>query len=417
MTSSASNHDQYIRECIAACQSGFSLPQEFYLDPAIYLADIDRIWRRGWLFVGFTCQIPNQGDYVTFQLHHDSIILVRSEQDQLAAFHNLCRHRGSLICDGSQGTTKRFVCPYHQWTYGLDGELLSCRGMQPEPDKDRLGLAKIHVRELAGMIFVCLADDPPDFAPADQLISPLATPQGFEQARIAKMIDYEVAANWKLVWENNRECYHCNVNHPQYIKANFDIYDQGDLTERISGKLQAQLAKSEASQQATGIAVTHSSAGIAPFPDAENDLWYSANRTVLAEGFCSESMDGSQIAPLMGAYSDVNVGTLRIRTMPNMWNHSSCDHGVTSRLLPLGPERTQVRVMWLVDEQAVEGVDYELESLLPFWKLTSEQDWELCERAQKGVRSSQYRPGPYSTSKEYNVDAFVRWYLQKMSGH
>ena len=116
----------------------------------------------------------------------------------------------------------------------------------------------------------------------------------------------------------------------------------------------------------------------------------------------------------MGDYASAEVGTLRIRTMPNMWNHSSCDHGVTSRLLPLGPEKTQVRVYWLVDERAVEGKDYELGDLLPFWQVTSEQDWELCERVQQGVRSSQYRPGPLAITKESNVNAFLRWYIHQL---
>ena len=126
-------------------------------------------------------------------------------------------------------------------------------------------------------------------------------------------------------------------------------------------------------------------------------------------------MDGRQAAPLMGDYTDADVGTLRVRTLPNMWHHASCDHAVTTRLLPAGLQRTAVRVTWLVHRDAVEGRDYRLEDIMPFWQLTSEQDWELCEKAQKGVNSSHYVPGPFSTYKEYNVDAFVRWCLQQLS--
>ena len=154
---------------------------------------------------------------------------------------------------------------------------------------------------------------------------------------------------------------------------------------------------------------------MAPFPDPDRGIWYSANRTPLVEGYVSESMDGSQVAPLMGDYTDADVGTLRMRTMPNMWLHASCDHAVTTRLLPAGPQCTKVRVTWLVDEEAVEGRDYELDRLMPFWQLTSEQDWELCERVQRGVSSSRYVPGPLSKYKEYNVDAFIRWYLKELS--
>ena len=149
------------------------------------------------------------------------------------------------------------------------------------------------------------------------------------------------------------------------------------------------------------------------FPDAERNIWFAANRTPLIEGYVSESMDGRQVAPLMGDYPDSEVGTLRVRTLPNFWNHSSCDHGVSTRLLPLGPQKTAVRVWWLVDEHAQEGRDYDLAKLMPFWQLTSEQDWEICERQQRGVNTSAYQPGPYSTYKEYNVEGFVRWYLKK----
>jgi Rieske 2Fe-2S family protein len=150
------------------------------------------------------------------------------------------------------------------------------------------------------------------------------------------------------------------------------------------------------------------------FPDAERDIWFSANRTPLVEGWVSESMDGKQVAPLMGDYTAPDVGTLRMRTLPNFWNHSSCDHAVSTRLLPVGPQLTSVQVTWLTDEKEIEGRDYELSQVLPFWQLTSEQDWEICENQQRGVNSSAYKPGPYSTFKEYNVESFVRWYLKKL---
>jgi len=217
------------------------------------------------------------------------------------------------------------------------------------------------------------------------------------------------------VWENNRECYHCNVNHPQYIKANFDHYNTDDTAARTQTDIDAATARSQQKWLASGLAVTHKMTGMATFPDADRNLWYSANRTALVDGYLSETMDGRQVAPLMGDYPDADVGTLRMRTMPNFWNHSSCDHVVSTRLLPAGPQLTKVRVIWLVEENAVEGRDYDLDKIMPFWQLTSEQDWELCARAQRGVNSSRYEPGPYSTHKEYNVDSFVRWYLKQLA--
>jgi Rieske 2Fe-2S family protein len=268
---------------------------------------------------------------------------------------------------------------------------------------------------LEGLIFVSLSDEPPDFDEAADSIAQLARPQGFERAKVAKIVDYEIAANWKLVWENNRECYHCNVNHPQYIKANFDHYNRDDTSERTKVEIERAVARSDQKWAEAGLSVTHRQTGVALFPDADRDLWYAANRTSLVDGYLSESMDGRQVAPLMGDYTEPDVGTLRIRTMPNFWNHSSCDHAVSTRLLPAGPQRTLVQVTWLVDADAVEDQDYRLKDVMPFWQLTSEQDWKLCERAQRGINSSRYVPGPYSTFKEYNVDAFVRWYLTRLA--
>jgi len=244
------------------------------------------------------------------------------------------------------------------------------------------------------------------------VISALARTQGFAKAKVAKVVDYLVKANWKLVWENNRECYHCNVNHPQYIKANFDHYNADDTTPRIKAQIDAAVRRAEELPGLVDSAATHKDAGMTSFPDVENNIWYSANRTPLVDGYVSESMDGKNVAPLMGDYSELRCDTLRIRTLPNYWNHSSCDHAVSTRLLPVGPQLTSVRVWWLVDAKAVEGRDFDLAKLMPFWQLTSEQDWEICERQQRGVNSSAYSPGPYSKYKEYNVDAFVRWYMK-----
>jgi Rieske 2Fe-2S family protein len=286
--------------------------------------------------------------------------------------------------------------------------------MQEDLNKSELGLVAAQLQELEGMLFVSLSDQPPDFEQAAALVRPCFRPQGLKQARVAKIVDYDVAANWKIIWENNRECYHCNVNHPQYTRANFDHYNADDTSDRIQAEIEEANRRSEEKWAREGLAVTHTSTGMAPFPDADQNLWYSANRTPLVDGYLSESMDGRQVAPLMGDYTDPDVGTLRMRTMPNFWNHSSCDHAVSTRILPAGPQRTLLRVTWLVHEDSEEGRDYKLEELMPFWQLTSEQDWELCERVQKGVQSSSYTPGPFSTYKEYNVDSFVRWYLQQL---
>src|SRR5713101_5412173 len=133
---------------IANHQAGCALQREFYRDEEIYRLDLERIWRRGWLFAGHSCEIPKPGDYFTLQVDTDSVVIIRSENGAIHGFHNICRHRGSLICDEPSGHAKKLVCPYHQWTYGLNGNLLACRGMPSELEKSQFHLKQVHLREL-----------------------------------------------------------------------------------------------------------------------------------------------------------------------------------------------------------------------------------------------------------------------------
>ena len=411
-----------VHRLVASYRPGYGLPRPFYTTPELYDLELDLFWRRGWLFAGHSAQAKAPGEWFTYDVGTDSAIVVRQEDGTLAAHHNLCRHRGSVIATEPCGKSRGFVCPYHQWSYGLDGTLKFCRGMQ-DFDKREYGLHPVAVEEMTGLIYISFAQDPPPFAPARALMQPVLAPQGLQRAKIAKVADYLIPANWKLVWENNRECVHCNVNHPQYIKANFDHYNEDDLTPEVSAHIARQTAKNDAQWRASGLAATHTDPGLTPFPDAEHGIWYSANRTILVEGWVTESVDGKRVcSKLMGDYRTLaangtdgeDVGTVRARTLPNFWNHSSCDHGVTTRLTPKGPRATEARMIWLVDEDAVEGRDYDLARMLPFWQLTAEQDWLICERQQKGVESHAYVPGPLSAYKEYNLDAFLRWYVNSL---
>jgi len=142
-------------------------------------------------------------------------------------------------------------------------------------------------------------------------------------------------------------------------------------------------------------------------------MW-SAHRTPLVEGFATESVDGTPLAPLMGDYPNYDVGVLRLRALPNFWCHASADHAVTTRLAPTAIDLTEVVVTWLVDAEAVEGRDYDLDKLINVWARTSEQDWALCERNQRGIRSPAYVPGPLSVRYEANVAAFHDWYRAKV---
>src|SRR5690349_3364066 len=162
-----------IADLAAQYRPGWSLPGPFYYDPEVYRCDINRIWRKGWLFAGHTCEIPKAGDYFLVEFDTDSIVIIRAEGGTIRAFHNVCRHRGSLICTEASGQVKKLVCPYHQWTYGLDGKLMACRGMPEEIEKHEFSLKPVTVHELEGLIYISLSESPSDPTPACGTIAPL----------------------------------------------------------------------------------------------------------------------------------------------------------------------------------------------------------------------------------------------------
>jgi glycine betaine catabolism A len=409
--------NEVLAAALAEHRDGHALPTAFTVDPAIHDLELERIWRRSWLLAALSIELPAPGDFVRFSLSDaDSLLIVRGRQGELHALHNTCRHRGMPVCEAQSGTVRRWVCPYHQWSYDLDGRLLGDGGGQLGLDAVAFGLGRAAVRELDGLVFVWLGSDEPDRSVnvAAAELAPALRAQGIASARVAHAIDYDVAADWKLVWENNRECWHCHAGHPEYIRANFDAAGAGPTgSERVRELAAARAADHAAVLGAHDAEVQrHDEPGLFAFPTGER--WWSSNRAPSAPGFVTESIDGLPVAPLMGEYSGHDIGTLRMRAVPNFWCHASADHAVLTRLLPDGPGRTRIRVSWLVDAEAQPERDYELDRLLPFWQLTSEQDWALCEANQRGVRNRAFRGGPYSPEREYNVLAFQRWYLQRM---
>jgi Rieske 2Fe-2S family protein len=400
---------------LAQHRAGCSLPRAFVIDPAIHQWELERIWRSSWLFAGLSVQARDRGDYFLLDVAGDSVVIVRDHDGELHALNNTCRHRGTRLCSQPEGHLRRLVCPYHQWSYGLDGRLLGAGGMEREPDAgfdlDSHGLHRAAVTEIGGLVFVWLGPDPGPIDQAARDFGRALAAQGLERGRVACLIDYVVAANWKLVWENNRECWHCHAGHPQYVKANFDAERD---TERNRARAAARSARHAAVLDGVGaVADDRQLTGLYRFPS--RGRWWSVNRTPTTEGFVTESLDGQPVAPLMGAYPDYDVGTLRLRAVPNFWCHASADHAVLTRLLPDGPERTLVRSHWIVDQDAIEGRDYDLDRLVPFWTMTNEQDWRLCEANHAGIRSPAYTPGPYSPAREYNVIEFDDWYLERVA--
>jgi glycine betaine monooxygenase A len=221
---------------------------------------------------------------------------------------------------------------------------------------------------------------------------------------VAVRHSYRVRANWKTLVENNRECYHCRVSHPEFCMSNYDLGLPGDT--RSDAGFDATLEQEYERWREAGLAPEEIS-----FPEGSP---YRVSRLPLKEGFLTESLDGGLVAPLMGDLEDPTTGSLRVITLPNFWAHANCDYAMTTRLLPAAPDLTDVEVCFLVREDAVEGVDYDPERVAAVWRATCEQDWELCENNFAGIRSVAYEPGPFSPVTESSVESFVRWYLDQL---
>jgi glycine betaine monooxygenase A len=394
-----------LADLLAGRQPGFSLPQEFYTGSELFRLDQERVFRRRWLFAGYTCQIPQPGDYFTFDIGDDSLIVIRDDAGEVRAHFNTCRHRGSRICAEPAGHLGKLICPYHQWVYDRDGRLANARWMEPDFDKSRYPLHHAHIRVLAGLIYVCLADKPPDFERARQAIEPFVRPHGLDRGKICFTQDYMIRANWKLLVENNRECYHCPGGHPEFCQVNFDVGMPGDP--RGGDDYQRTFQKMRTIWEGQGLAV-----GPVNFPDGE---WFRCARVPLREGHVTESLNGQPLAPLMGDLPARDLGSLRVINLPHAWFHFNSDNANGTQLIPVGPDLTQARLTWLVSADAVEGVDYDPRRVSEFWKITTEQDFALCENNHAGIRSSRYQPGPYSTIAEPGVEHFIDWYLRLLS--
>ena len=392
-------------DLVRSRRRGWSLEQPFYVDPLYFQLDLDRVFRTGWLFAGHTCQIKEPGDYFCYDIAQDSLIIIRGNDGKVRALFNVCRHRGSLICKAVKGHVKRLVCPYHQWTYDTDGSLIRNTWMPADFVNDDFNLKQAHVKTVAGLIYVSLAPVAPEFAPQDDLKGLLEF-HGLENAKVAYSETYDIAANWKLVIENQRECYHCPAKHKGYAKIQFDT--DVDNSENQS-EIEARWDESREKWAAMGLDVS-----LADHRYAMKRSWWRVNRTPFRKGCVSETVDGQPVAPLMGKFTDPDAGNARANTYPNFWLHGSSDHVHTMRVTPIDENTTRIQADWLVNETAEEGVDYSVERVIAFSKRVNEEDHEIAEDQAKGVMSSRYQPGPYSPVKEKLVEHFVAWYIEQI---
>jgi glycine betaine catabolism A len=399
MISQSDARDQMLA-ALKGRKHGHTLPREFYLDPEFHKIDMENLFYREWLFAGHDCEIKRPGDYFTLQIGDYPIVVVRTRSGDIRAFHNSCRHRGSRICAAESGSAVRLVCPYHNWSYDLDGRLLFARDMGKDFDPKPYGLKSVHCESIGGYLWLCLAREAPDIGPLRAKIAPYFSPHRLAEAKIAFQSTIVENGNWKLVWENNRECYHCAPNHPELCRT----FPEAPTVTGVEGAMNDPFISDHWKRcEAQGLPSRFELS-----PDGQ----YRATRVPLLRDAVSYTMSGRPAVrrPLSDDVPDTNIGALLLFHYPTTWNHILGDHGVSFRVLPLGPTQTQVTTKWLVHKDAVEGVDYSVEELSEVWTATNNQDRRIVEENQRGVSSPAFEPGPYNALHEGGVMQFVEWY-------
>ncbi len=385
---------------------GHALARDFYTDPAVFERDMERMLLQHWFCAGHISSIPRSGDYLVIDLGAESVIIVRTPAGEVRALLNVCRHRGSRLCSGRSGKAPsgRLTCPYHAWTYDLDGNLLVARQMPGSFQREAHSLKSLPVRLIEGLIFTTFATDPLDLGSAEDALARSAGVHGWASAKIAHREMYSIKANWKLAVENYMECYHCTPAHPEFAKRH--VYARpAELRQEMerAGRTRA---------EALGIAVPDIDRyGTAAASGQES---VSVMRSALHEGIASATDDGRSVARLMGSFSASDGNSTYFDIGPISDFLAYPDHGVIYRFIPKTVDHTEMEVIWLVHQDAVEGVDYEVERLTWLWKTTSAEDKKIVEMNQAGVNSRYFEPGAYSLQESFAA-RFVDWYLQELS--
>ena len=396
-----------IKELLNNQQEDWSLDQRFYKDTSIFDLEKHNIFYNSWIFIGHESQIPNKGDFFVYKLLDEEIIVLRNKENKVKAFFNVCRHRGSRVCLEEKGNTSRFSCPYHSWTYNLDGKLLAAKSLREGIDKSKLGLHPCNIESASGMLLINLSDNPQSLK---NLQSDLKEPFemfGFKDLKVAAHKNYPIASNWKLAVENYQECYHCAPAHPEYsLSHSLKIEDEPGFDEA-----QEKMMNNPESCGLKDIEVNKDFSN--KDPDQEQ---YAYSRYALFDGYMTGSKDGKPLAPLLGNIKEFNQGCSDFNIGPVSYFLAYCDHIVGYIFTPTSQDQCQCDIYWLVNKDAEENKDYDKEKLMWLWDVTTYADETIIVNNQKGVNSIKYQSGPY-TDKEQSTRRFIKWYLSELKSH
>jgi Rieske 2Fe-2S family protein len=369
----------FLKTTDAYKQGARTLPGRYYTTPEILSEEAERVFRKRWICVGRAETIAQPGDYVVVEIAGESIIVLKDQSGERRAFYNVCRHRGTRLCEATHGKLSETIqCPYHAWTYALDGRLIGAPHMNEVAgfDKKEYPLHTVALAEWEGFLFVSLARDA---KPLVEVFAPLVgrfARYNLPQLRTVRRIEYDVRANWKLILQNYNECLHCPTIHPE-----------------LSTKL--------------------------PYTSGANDLidgpFLGGYMEIKAPNE-SATMTGRSCGLPLGDFSDADRHrAFYYALFPTMMLSLHPDYAVFYTVWPRAPMESRVVCEWMVHPDSPAAPGYNIADAEEFWDRTNRQDWHICEQSQLGVSSRMYQPGPYSP-RESIPAAWDREYLRVM-GH
>jgi Rieske 2Fe-2S family protein len=360
------------------------LPAEAYFDARHHELELRRIWHRNWIYVGRSSDIRAPRAFLTFDLGDQNLLLVRDEDEVLQGFHNTCRHRGAALCTGDAGILRSgaIVCPYHAWSYTLQGALVRTSSKrQPDGfDVDDHGLYPIRVHEWNGFVFIALDAGVPPFDRCFDL--PLNRLDAWDLGTlvVGHVLLKNVSCNWKIFWENYNECLHCPSVHPQLSQL-VPIYGRGLLEER----------------------------------DDPNWLEHAADpdpkfKGGLRRGAVTWSMDGRSTGEGFTGLSDEDRrrGHIYMTSLPSMFIVGHVDYVRVVRLRPLGPEQTELRVEYLFTPQTLANPNFDIDNIVDFTNRVMTEDAQVCELNQRGLHAAPHVRGVVMP-EEYEIRRFHEW--------
>lgn len=370
--------------CTGLADLTLGLSADSYFEPRHYERELHRIWYRNWIYVGRSSEVAAPRSFRTFEIGDQKLLLVRDERGALQGFHNTCRHRGAALCREEAGTLRSgaIICPYHAWTYNLQGELkrTSSKSHGAGFEVADYSLYKIKVHEWNGFIFVALTDHPPPF---DRIFDvPLGRLDAWQLGELAVGHAFvkTMQSNWKIFWENFNECLHCPGVHPK-LSSLVPIYSRGFMEERDDPHW-----------------TRHA---------ADADPKYKGGVRAGAETWSSDGQLSAAPFPGISA-QDRKVGYVYMTALPSVFIVGHPDYVRVVRLRPLGPEQTELRVEYLFMPQTLADPKFDLRNILEFTSLVMTEDAQVCELNQRGLRAAPHVRGVVMP-EEYVIRQFHEW--------